>query len=271
MPKNLKAVLFCIAVVVAVMPAVAFAISSQNFYEQDGEVYDDWGICRTSSGDDGFFQITGTKFRPAILGESLGENADRAYEVGQQLAQKYPDSNQRAEKIFAYARDRVRYTPDEDLFGYREFAQNADELALAIDGEGTARGDCEDYAILLAAMYKGAGFRSAVVLAPEHAAALVYLPGYDRANRVLSFNGESGWVWAEATGRNNPLGWMPERYMGTELIIYEVKDVAITKMEPVGMTPVVVTPSGGSPGIGISPFFGVLAMMWLLSMFRRRR
>jgi len=272
MPRHLKAVLFAIAVVVAVLPATAFAISSLNFYEQDGEVYDDWGICRTrSSGDDGFFQVTETKFCPIILGQSLGENAGRAYDVGQQLAQKYPDSTQRAERVFAYARDRVRYTPDEELFGYREFAQNADELALAIDDKGIARGDCEDYAILLAAMYKGAGLRSAVVLAPGHAAALVYLPGYNRANRILSFNGEKGWVWAEATGGNNPLGWMPARYMGAELLIYEVEDVAISRMEPGDMTPVVVAPSAGSPGIHISPFFSVLAMMWLLSLFRRRR
>lgn len=271
MPKHLKAVLLAIAVFVAIMPATAFAIPSMNFYEQDGGVYDDWNVCRTScAGEDGFFQVSETSFCPIILGESLGGNAGRAYELGQQFAQEYPDFNQRAEKIFAYARDRVRYTPDKDTFGHREFAQNADELAVAIDDEGIARGDCEDYAILLAAMYKGAGFRSAIVLAPAHAAALVYLPGYKRANRILFFKGEEGWVWAEATGGNNPLGWMPESHMGVELVIYEVENVAITGMDAGDMTPIVV-PGRGSAGFNMSPFFGVMAMMWILSMFRRRR
>jgi len=52
---------------------------------------------------------------------------------------------------------------------------------------------------------------------------------------------------------------------------YEVADEAITKMEPTDKSPTVITPSGGGTGINISPFFGVLAMMWLFSMFRRRR
>ncbi len=273
MTKPLQAVLLFVAILMTIMPATALAVSSANYYEEAGEVYDDWDICRTNSvGEDGFFQVSEAGFCPTILGESLGENADKAYQLGQQFAVDYPDSNQRAEKIFAFARDKVRYTPDEDQFGYKEFAQNADELAAFIDNDGIGYGDCEDYAILLAAMYKGAGFRSAIVLAPGHAATLVYLPGYDKTNRILSINGESGWVWLEATGRNNPLGWMPERFMGTELMAYEVEDKAITKMEPSGKSPTVITPSGsGGTGIGISPFFGVFGMLWLLSMFRRRR
>ena len=262
-----------IAILMVVMPATAFAMSSTTFYEQNGAVYDDWNICRTNSvGEDGFFQVTEAAFCPIILDESLGENVDKAYQIGQQFAQDYPDSNQKAEKIFAFARNKVRYTPDKDQFGYKEFAQNADELAAFIEDEGIAYGDCEDYAILLVAMYKGAGLRSAIVLAPGHAATLVYLPEYNRANQFLSIDGESGWVWAEATGRNNPLGWMPEEFMGAELMAYEVEDEAITKMEPPDKPPTVVTPQGGgSTGINISPFFGVLGMMWLLSMFRFRR
>lgn len=273
MAKPLRVVLLLLAILMTIMPATALAVSSANYYEEAGDVYDDWNICRTNSvGGDGFFQVSEANFCPIILGESLGENADRAYQIGQQFAVDYPDFNQRAEKIFAFARDKVRYTPDEDQFGYEEFAQNADELAAFIDDKGIGYGDCEDYAILLAAMYKGAGFRSAIVLAPGHAATLVYLPEYNKANQILSIDGESGWVWLEATGGNNPLGWMPERYIGAELMAYEVADEAITKMEPTGKSPTVITPQGGgSTGIGISPFFGVFGMLWLLSMFRRRR
>jgi len=65
---------------------------------------------------------------------------------------------------------------------------------------------------------------------------------------------------------------MPERYIGAELMAYEVADESITKMEPPDKSPTVITPQGGgSAGIGISPFFGVFGMLLLLSMFRRRR
>jgi len=273
MSKHLKVILVSLASLLVMMPASALAVSSTNFYKQGGEIFDDWDICRTNAvGEDGFFQVySETEFCPIILGESLGENADKAYQVGQQLAQDYPDFHQRAEKIFAFARDKVRYTSDATQFGFPEFAQNADELAATIEEESFAYGDCEDYAVLLAVMYKGAGFRSAIVLAPDHAAALVYLPKYNKANKILSVNGEPGWVWAEATGGNNPLGWMPERFIGKRLGFYEVEDEAIIAVEPPDKTPITVTRGGGSTGIHISPFFSVLAMMWLLSLFRRRR
>ncbi|GAH45380.1 unnamed protein product, partial [marine sediment metagenome] len=74
---------------------------------------------------------------------------------------KYPGRFQRAEAVFRFVRDRVKYTPDIDQFDYEEFAQNADELASSIDQNGVGYGDCEDSAVLLAVMYKGAGFRSA--------------------------------------------------------------------------------------------------------------
>jgi len=54
-------------------------------------------------------------------------------------------------------------------------------------------------------------------------------------------------------------------------MVYEVKEEAVTKMEPTGKSPTVITPSGGSSGINISPFFGVLVMMWLFFLLRFRR
>jgi len=272
MMKRLRAILLPIAILLAIIPASALAVSSANFYQEGREIFDDWSVCRTNAaGEDGFFQVSSeTEFCPIILGESLGENVDKAYHLGQQFVQDYPDIHQRAEKIFVFARDKVRYTPDEDQFGFSEFAQNADELATTIVDEGIAHGDCEDYAALLAVMYKGAGFRSAIVLAPNHAATLVYLPEY-KANRTLSVDGEPGWVWAEATGGNNRLGWMPERFIGESLGVYEVEDEAIAKVEPTDKTQVTVTKEKGSTGIHISPFFSVIAMMWLFSLFRRRK
>jgi hypothetical protein len=272
MPRHFRVIVFTLAILAMLMPVSILAIPSAEFYQEAGEIFDDWDICRTdASGQDGFFQISGTGFRPIIVGESLGQNADQAYRIGQQFAEDYPDIAQRAEEIFDFVRDRVRYTSDESQFGFAEFAQNADELAATIEDRGVAHGDCEDYAVLLAVMYKGAGFRSAVVLAPEHAAALVFLPGYREANQNLSIDGETGWIWAEATGGNNPLGWMPEEFVGTELEVYEVEDEAITKGEPPDEPPVPVTPDGGSSGINISPFFIVIGLLLLISLFRRRR
>jgi hypothetical protein len=272
MSRHLTAIVLALTILAVLIPASILAIPSAKFYQEGGEVFDDWDICRTdAAGEDGFFQVSATGFYPIIVGESLGENADQAYRTGQQLAADYPDMHQRAEQVFAFARDRVGYTSDESQFGFAEFAQNADELATTIENKGIAHGDCEDYAVLLAVMYKGAGFRSAIVLAPEHAAALVYLPGYREANQSLSVDGEDGWIWAEATGGNNPLGWMPEEFLGTELEVYEVEDKALAKGEPPDKPSTVVTQDGGNSGIHISPFFIVIALLFLISLFRRRR
>jgi len=271
--KRLRAILLLAAISLMIMPAPAFAVPSADFYQDQGEIFDDWDVCRTSAfGENGFFQaFSETEFCPIIVAESLGENADSAYQIGQQLAKEYPNVHQRAEKIFAFARDKIRYTSDADQFGFKEFAQNADEVAATLEDEGFAYGDCEDYAVFLAVMCKGAGLRSAIVLAPNHAATLVYLPAYGKANRNLSIDGESGWVWAEATGGNNPLGWMPERFIGEKLGVYEVEDEATIAVEPPDKSPTIVTPGGSSTGIHISPFFAVIALMWLIPLFRRRR
>ena len=272
MPKHLRAIVLTLAILAVLVPASILAIPSAEFYQEGGEIFDDWGICRTdAAGEDGFFQVSATGFYPIIVGESLGTNADQAYRIGHQFFETYPDMHQRAEEIFAFVRDKVRYTSDESQFGFAEFALNADTLAASIGDNGLAHGDCEDYAVLLAVMYKGAGFRSAIVLAPEHAAALVCLPEYREANQSLSVDGEAGWIWAEATGGNNPLGWMPEEFLGTELEVYEVEDEAITKGEPPDKPSIVITPDGGSSGIHISPFFIVIGLLFLISLFRRRR
>jgi hypothetical protein len=253
----------------------AWAFPSEDFQEIDGELFDDWEICRTRSfGEDGFYQLTETTFRPVIAFESLGENAALAYSFGQQIAGEYPDQVPRAEAIFRFVRDGVRYTPDIDQFDYDEFAQNADELAVAIDRTGVGYGDCEDSAVLLAVMYRGAGFRSALAIGKEHTAALVYLPGYNKATAIFELGGEGGWVWAEATGRNNPLGWVPSEYINVALAAYEITDEAIAAVGPPREPSTAVVPGAGGGG-GFSmpfPFFGIVFFLWIISsMFRRRR
>ena len=253
----------------------AWASPSENFNERNGDVFDDWEICRTRAfGGDGFYQVSETSFRPVIAFESLGENAATAYRLGEQFADEYPDRNKRAEAIFGFVRDRVRYTTDIDQFEYEEFAQNADEMAAILEGGAAGYGDCEDSAVLLAVMYKGAGYRSAIVIGEEHTAAMVYLPDYDKAPVTFEVNGEPGWVWAEATGRNNPLGWTSKEYLDIELAAYEVTGEEIVSEEPTAPPLTAVSQGGG--GGGAFPtrysFFGIIFLLWIIpSLFRKRR
>jgi hypothetical protein len=259
----------------------ASAFSSEGFYEKGGNIFDDWEICRTRAlGEDGFYQITETGFRPVIAFQSLGEQANAAYSLGEQIAAKYPDPLQRAEVVFHLVRDRVEYTPDIDLNRSEEFAQNADELAIAIVEDGIGYGDCEDMAVLLAVVYKAAGFRSAIVLVPEHTAVLVYLPDYNKATALFELESEPGWIWAEATGRNNPLGWVPEQYLGTEIAAYEISaeipayEIPAEAVAPLRPPPApAIAVAGTGEGVTYRPylFFIVIGLLWCTSLFRRRR
>ena len=272
--KRIKVLLGLIVVLVAGLVTTGYvsAAPSADFYPRNDDLFDDWEICRTRAcGEDGFYQITETTFRPVIAFESLGENAALAYRLGEQIANKYPDRFQRAEAVFRFVRDRVRYTPDIDQFECKEFAQNADELATAIDQNGAGYGDCEDSAVLLAVMYKGAGYRSAIVVGSSHTAALVYLPDYKKATAVFKLEGESGWVWAEATGKKNPLGWVSREFINVELAAYEISQEAVSLVKPstAPSTAIAGTSQGGF--FMPSPFMGVIGLLWLMSLFRRRR
>jgi hypothetical protein len=250
----------------------ALATSSEGFDTVGSDVFDDWEISRTrAAGADGFYQISEKGFRPVIVYESLGEEADLAYGLGQGMVDRYPDRVQRAEQIFKYVRDRVRYTSDTDQFKHDEFAQNADELAKIIAQNGAGKGDCEDSTILLAVMYKGAGYRSAIAIAPGHTAAMVYLPEYKKGS-IFKMNGEEGWIWAEATGRNNPLGWVDKDLLNDDLFAYEIKDEGVTHGLPTRAPASLVTSGGGGSASFPVPFFGIMLFLWMISrLFRRRR
>jgi predicted transglutaminase-like cysteine proteinase len=257
----------------------AWALPSEGFYTRGGNTFDDWKICRTdASGDDGYYQISETGFRPVIAFESLGAQADLAYSLGQQIANQYPDPLQRAEAVFYFVRDRVRYTSDVDSFGSEEFAENADELAKTIVTDGSGAGDCEDMTVLLAVMYKAAGFRSAIMLLPEHTAVLVYLPDYNQATAFFELEGETGWIWAEATGRNNPLGWAPDDYLDMEIPAYEIlAETPAYEITAGAVAPLTPPPSaemafaGTGEGAASPPylFLIVIGLLFCLSLLRR--
>jgi predicted transglutaminase-like cysteine proteinase len=277
-------ILLCLIIVLLAALATAgytSAFPSQGFHTSGVDILDDWEICRTRAfGEDGFYQITETGFRPVIAFQSLGDQANAAQSLGEQIANEYPAPLQKAEAIFHFVRDRVKYTSDIDVNGSEEFAQNADEMAITIVEDGMAQGDCEDIAVLLAVMYKAAGFRSAIVLVPEHTSVLVYLPDHNEATVFFELGGEPGWVWAEATGRNNPLGWAPKEYLHTEIAAYEIlAEIPAYEIPAEGAAPLTPPPTpaiavAGTGERSFSPpylFFIVIGLLWCLSLFRRRR
>jgi len=272
--KRIGVLLSLILVLVAGLVTTGYvsATPSADFYERNGELFDDWGICRTRGfGEDGFYQVSKTTFRPVIVFESLGENDALAYSLGEQIADKYPDKHQRAEEVFRFVQSRVYYTPDIEAFKYEEFAQNADELAAAIEENGIGFGDCEDSAILLAVMYKGAGLRSAIAIGRDHTAALVYLPDYKKATAIFTLEGKPGWVWAEATGKKNFLGWVPKEFINANLAAYEISVEEITTERPTTAPSVAIATTGRTSSSQPFPFMGVVGLLWFMSLFRRRR
>mgnify|MGYP000138418742 CR=1 FL=1 len=269
--SRLILILFLILSSGLAVASYASATSSAGFHKVADDVFDDWGISRTRAiGEDGFYQVSEKGFRPVIVFESLGEEADLAYSLGEEMARKYPDRVQRAEKIFQFVRDRVKYTPDKDQFRYEEFAQNADELAVNLAENGVGHGDCEDSAVLLAVMYKGAGYRSAIAVAPGHTAAMVYLPEYKKGT-IFKMGGEVGWVWAEATGKNNPLGWVAKDLLDNGLFAYEVTEEKVTRTLPTEAPAALVTSGGGGSASFPVPFFAIILFLWMISRLFRRR
>ena len=281
--KRIGVLLGLIVVLLAAVATAgyAWAFPSEGFHVIDSDIFDDWEIRRTKAfGEDGFYQTTETGFRPVIAFESLGDQADLAYSLGEQIAAEYPAPLQRAETVFHFVRDRVEYTSDIEQTGKEEFARNADELATAIVDDGIGYGDCEDMAVLLAVMYKAAGFRSAITLLPEHTAVLVYLPDYNQATAFFELEGEPGWVWAEATGRNNPLGWVPEQYRGTkiaayeisaEMPTYEIPTEGVAPLTPPPTPAIAITGTGQTVSYRPFSFLSIIGLLWFMSLFRRRR
>ena len=180
-----------------------------------GEWYDSWGFNRNYyAGDNGFL--------PNVAYESLGADRELAYSIGERFKANYADKTQRAEAVLSYVQRWTEYGFDEDNVAMEgkpqeEWAWNADETAHMFDENlgSVAVGDCEDMSFLCATIYSAAGFEVAIVSPPEHVAMLIWLPEYDNANYYWDIpdDGKSqGWIWVEATGEENPLGWTPPDY-----------------------------------------------------------
>jgi hypothetical protein len=122
-----------------------------------------------------------------------------------------------------------------------------------------AVGDCEDMSFLGAAIYSGAGYDAALVLTDEHVALLIWLPEYSNANYYWDIPNDGrgeGWIWVEATGENNPLGWTPPDFNDGNWIAYllgmTISNVDYSPRQPQAEDDVTVTASVASAKASVS-------------------
>jgi len=190
----------------------ACGLPASSFTLEDGDWYDNWGIDRNYYGGP-------RGYLPNLASETLGENKELAYGIGEWFQDNYPSKTERAVAILKYVQKWTEYGYDSDNVIRNDVAQedwawNADEMAHAFD-ETTgviAIGDCEDMAFLCGTIYVGAGFDAAIVDATDHVALLIWLPEFSNANNywdIPNDGRDAGWIWVEATGSSNPLGWTP--------------------------------------------------------------
>jgi hypothetical protein len=206
-----------------------------TFTYRRGYWYDSFGLTRDyAEGSDGYI--------PDLFSETIGPNAELAYQLGVDFGNSYSDSNSRADAILSYVQQWTVYGYDEDnvVMGgdsQPEWAWNADEMAHSIDvSRGiTATGDCEDMAFLCETIYYGAGYETAIVDAPGHVALLIWLPDYPNANVYWDLSGDNkgaGWIWVEATGSENPVGWTPSDFYDGDWSAYGYDGGQYSLFEP---------------------------------------
>lgn len=241
---NQKKLLSFIVLISSLIGGIGFitlsAMSQTTDFIQRGNLwYDSWGYSRNyAMGDDGFI--------PNLAYEALGEWRDLAFQWGTQFINQHHDRNNRAEAILQWVQQWTEYGYDEDnvVIGgtaQPEWAWNADEMAQQIDLDTNTKaiGDCEDLTFLCSALYEGAEFDTAIVLTSDHAALLIWLPEYPQVLKWdIPNDGRSyGWIWVEATGENNPLGWTPDEFRDGYWDAFAVERMYIADVRIIPETP----------------------------------
>jgi hypothetical protein len=248
----------------------AHAFPASSFTLQDGDWYDSWGIDRNYyAGSHGYL--------PNLAFETLNENKELAYSIGQEFQDQYPSKVERAVAILKYVQTWTEYGYDSDNVvrsgvAQEEWAWNADEMAHAFDQTTGVKaiGDCEDMAFLCGTIYEGAGFDSAIIDAPEHVALLIWLPEFPNANDYWDLpndNRDAGWIWVEATGNSNPLGWTPPDFENGDWTAYSIGTLEfVAEPQPPPLTPISINLDGL---VGI--IIVVLSIILAISRASRRR
>jgi len=211
-------------------------LPASSFSQQNGDWYDNFGIDRN-------YYASPDGYLPNIAPETLGENKEIAYSLGERFQDNYQSMTDRAVAILKYVQTWTEYGYDSDNvvrdgIAQEEWAWNADEMAHAFDQTTGVKaiGDCEDLAFLCGTIYVGAGFDAAVVDAIDHVALLIWLPEFSNADYYWDINDGrgAGWIWVEATGSSNPLGWTPSDYEDGEWFAYIIANSSafVTYPEP---------------------------------------
>lgn len=241
----------------------AYGIPSGGVYPpkftiRHGDWYDSFGFNRNYyGGSDGFL--------PNVAYESLGNYKERAYSIGQWFKANYPQKVERAKAILSYVQRWTEYGYDSDNIVMNgipqdDFAWNADEMAHRINEttNSVAIGDCEDMAFLGSTIYLGAGFDVVLVSPPEHVALMIWLPEFSNANYYwdISDGRGEGWIWVEATGSTNPLGWTPPDFKDGNFDVYPlnemISNVSYVPQDPQADDDVTVTVSVATQTSSIS-------------------
>jgi hypothetical protein len=241
---------------------------ASSFHLESGDWFDNFGIDRNYyGGSDGYL--------PKLAGETLNENKELAYSIGESFLVDYPDSNQRAVAILKYVQQWTEYGYDSDnVFrdgvAQEEWAWNADEMAHALNPATgvTAVGDCEDMAFLCGTIYVGAGFDAAIVDAPDHVALLIWLPGFSNADNYWDLPNDdrgAGWIWVEATGSSNPLGWTPSDYENGGWTAYPIGSLEFAA------EPIPSSSASSSIDIDLVVIIGVVLLSIIGALLRARR
>jgi hypothetical protein len=269
--------LLCTLAVALVRSASAFPAS--GFSQQYGDWYDNWGIDRNNAGTNG--DLPG--YLPNLASETLGGNKELAYSIGERFLENYPSETDRAVAILKYVQTWTEYGYDSDNFirngvAQDEWAQNADEFAQAFDETRGVKaiGDCEDMAFLCGTIYVGAGFDAAVIDATDHCALLIWLPEFSNANDYWDINDGrgTGWIWVEATGSSNPLGWTPPDFEGGGWTAYPITNSSEFVTAPEGFQPTSTsTPTSSSTSTDLDLLGVIVAIVFsiLVALARLKR
>ncbi len=264
-----RLILFCfLCALFLTQSLTAKGLPASSFTMEDGEWYDNWGIDRNYyGGSNGYL--------PNLAAETLNENKEVAYSIGESFKTNYPDETDRAIAILKYVQTWTEYGYDSDNvvrggIAQEEWAWNADEMAHAFSQTTGVKavGDCEDLAFLCGTIYVAAGFDAAIVDAPGHVALVIWLPEFSNANCYWDLPNDerdSGWIWVESTGSSNPLGWTPPDYQDGGWTAYSIGNLQFTP------EPISTDSTSNSIDIETLLAIAVIAIIILLAFARSRR
>lgn len=151
----------------------------------------DWSTCTD-------FVITDTY--TASIVSNLSALYEKAFGKAPSADQHY------AEFILAYVQAAYAYGTDSLIYGQSEY------YAYPVETIVNQKGDCEDTSILCAALYKQAGYDSALLIVPEHAMAGVALENYNApktgSGEIISetINGKTYYACETTTESYQPVG-----------------------------------------------------------------